>query len=88
MVTKTFTVITNEGLHARPATLLVSESSKYKSNIFIEYNEKQVSAKSILGVMSLGIHPRSNFSIKIDGVDEEKAIEGIEDLLNKERIAE
>src|SRR5699024_4260811 len=52
MVKKEFTVITETGIHARPATLLVQEASKYAADVQLEYNDKQVNAKSIMGVKS------------------------------------
>jgi len=88
MLNKQFTVIGETGLHARPATLLVQEASRYSSDIELEYNNKKVNVKSIMGVMSLGIAQGASFTILIDGHDEEEAMKGIEDLFKKEGIAD
>ncbi|HLR64588.1 MAG TPA: phosphocarrier protein HPr [Pseudogracilibacillus sp.] len=87
MVKKEFTVITETGIHARPATLLVQEASKYAADVQLEYNDKQVNAKSIMGVMSLGIAQNATFTITTEGNDEEEAMQGMEDLFNREGIA-
>ncbi|WP_242694599.1 phosphocarrier protein HPr [Pseudogracilibacillus auburnensis] len=88
MITKQFTITAEVGLHARPATQLVQEASRYSSHIELEYNEKKVNVKSIMGVMSLGIAQGATFSIIIDGHDEEEAMKGIEALFTNEGIAE
>lgn len=88
MITKEFTITADVGLHARPATKLVQEASRYSSHIELEYNNKKVNVKSIMGVMSLGIAQGATFSITIDGHDEQEAIEGIEAFLVEEGIAE
>lgn len=88
MISKQFKVITETGIHARPATLLVQEASKHSSDIQLEYNEKQVNVKSIMGVMSLGIGLNAEFTITTDGNDEAEAMEGIEGLFTQEGIAE
>lgn len=87
MINKQFKVITDTGIHARPATLLVQEASKYSSDIQLEYNDKQVNVKSIMGVMSLGIGLDAEFTITADGNDEAEAMQGIEGLFTKEGIA-
>lgn len=87
MVKKQFTITSEVGLHARPATLLVKEASKYSSNIELEFNGKTVNLKSIMGVMALAISQGSAFSIMIDGADESDALSGIEALFTKEGIA-
>src|SRR5690625_2420307 len=88
MIKKQFTVTTETGIHARPATLLVQEASKYSSDVQLEFQEKQVNAKSIMGVMSLGISQNSNFTIITEGHDEEEAMKGMEELFKREGIAE
>lgn len=55
MTEKTFTIIEKTGIHARPATTLVQNASKFNSEVNLEYNGKKVNLKSIMGVMSLGI---------------------------------
>lgn len=87
MIKKEFTVMKESGLHARPATKLVQEASRYSSSVELQYGQKTVNVKSIMGVMSLGMGQGAEFTIIIDGPDEEEAMEGIEEFLRKERIA-
>ncbi|MGB9794207.1 HPr family phosphocarrier protein [Caldisericum exile] len=82
MLTKTFTVKNKVGLHARPAAVLVQTANKFKSDIKIEKDGKVVSAKSILGVLSLGAEKGSTITVTVDGVDEEEALKTIEELVN------
>ncbi|NLK27106.1 MAG: HPr family phosphocarrier protein [Clostridiales bacterium] len=75
-------VITDEiGLHARPAGLLVSTASKFDCNIKIKNKTKETDAKSILGVMSLGVRTGEEIILTFDGEDEEKAYEAIKTFL-------
>lgn len=87
MTTKEFEITSEVGLHARPATLLVQEASRYSSDIELEHNDKKVNVKSIMGVMSLGLSKGSTFNMVISGPDEEEAMAGIEALFAKESIA-
>lgn len=87
MIKKEFTITSEIGLHARPATLLVQEASRYGSDIELQYEEKKINAKSIMGVMSLGLSKGTKFSIIADGHDQDEAIEGIKSLFEKEEIA-
>lgn len=87
MVEKTFTVIADTGIHARPATLLVQAASKFDSEISLEYKEKKVNLKSIMGVMSLGIGKGAEIKITAEGSDEENAIQTIEELMKNEGLA-
>jgi phosphocarrier protein len=82
MLTKTFTIKNKVGLHARPASVLVQTANKFKSDIKIEKDGRIVSAKSILGVLSLGAEKGSTIIVTVDGVDEEEALKTIEDLVN------
>jgi phosphocarrier protein len=88
MITKDFTITSEVGLHARPATLLVQEASRYSSEIELHYSSKKVNVKSIMGIMSLGLSKGKQFEITINGHDEEEALEGIKALFSKEGIAE
>lgn len=69
------------GLHARPAALLVSEVSKYKSNIKIIKNGKEYNPKSILGVLSMGAKKGDEITIAAEGEDEDAAVCGIKSLI-------
>ncbi|MGP3778793.1 HPr family phosphocarrier protein [Halanaerobium saccharolyticum] len=82
-------LITNEtGLHARPASTFVNEAGKYESDVEITFGEKTVNAKSIMGLMSLGISQDSKITIRTKGEDEEEALNGllafVEKNINKE----
>lgn len=87
MTTKEFEITSEVGLHARPATLLVQEASRYASEVELEHNDKKVNVKSIMGVMSLGLSKGSAFKMITSGHDEEEAMAGIEALFTKEDIA-
>lgn len=87
MTTKQFTIISEVGLHARPATVFVQKASQYTSDIELEYNDKKVNVKSIMGVMSLGLTKDESFYLHINGDDEAEALAGIEELFEQEGIA-
>lgn len=70
------------GLHARPATFFIQKANEYKSSIWVEKEERRVNAKSLLGVLSLGIVGGTNIRIIADGTDEESAVEGLVSLVN------
>ncbi|MDQ0176946.1 phosphocarrier protein HPr [Bacillus chungangensis] len=86
MQEKSFKVVADTGIHARPATLLVQQASKYSSDIQIEYKEKSVNLKSIMGVMSLGIGKGADIKITAEGSDEADAMKGLEELMVKEGL--
>ena len=71
-------VIHNQvGLHARPATFFIQKANEFKSSIWVEKDERKVNAKSLLGVLSLGIVGGTTIRIIADGVDAEQAIDGL-----------
>lgn len=73
--------ITNKvGLHARPAALFVQESNKYKSTIMVKKDEKEASAKSILGMLTLGVNRGSKITVTAEGEDACEALEAIKAL--------
>ncbi|MDF0725649.1 phosphocarrier protein HPr [Cytobacillus sp. S13-E01] len=88
MAEKTFTITSDSGLHARPATVLVHKAGQYASDITLEYNGRSVNLKSIMGVMSLGIPKGSSIIVKAEGSDEEEAINGMTDVLKSEGLGE
>ena len=88
MVEKQFKVVDATGIHARPATMLVQLASKFNSDISLEYKDKKVNLKSIMGVMSLGIGQGAEIKIIVAGNDEEEALRSLEDRLIKEGLAE
>lgn len=82
MISKEVVVQNQVGLHARPATFFIQKANEFKSNIWIEKDERKVNAKSLLGVLSLGISKGTKITIITDGVDEENALNAIVDLIN------
>ena len=69
------------GLHARPATFFIQKSNEFKSSIWVEKDERRVNAKSLLGVLSLGIAGDTEITIIADGVDEEEAVNSLVKLV-------
>ncbi|WP_170006794.1 phosphocarrier protein HPr [Bacillus fonticola] len=88
MAEKTFTIIAETGLHARPATLLVQAASKFDSEINLEYKGKKVNLKSIMGVMSLGVGKDAQITISAEGSDQDEALHTLDETLKKEGLAE
>ncbi|WP_326716765.1 phosphocarrier protein HPr [Vagococcus jeotgali] len=88
METKSFHVVADTGIHARPATLLVQTASKFSSDINLEYKGKSVNLKSIMGVMSLGVGQGADVTITAEGADEVEAIAAIEETMKKEGLSE
>ena len=77
MYVKEVLVQNRVGLHARPATFFIQKANEYKSSIWVEKEERRVNAKSLLGVLSLGIVGGTNIRIIADGSDEELAVNGL-----------
>lgn len=88
MLKKNVKIINKHGLHARPATVLVTHASRFESDIFITYKEMRVNAKSILGVLVLAVEPGAEITFEADGKDEEKAIEKLLDLVRNKFYTE
>lgn len=82
MVTKKILIKIPTGLEARPVALLVQVASQYESNIYVECDEKKVNAKSIMGMMSLGLAAGEEVTVIADGSDEEVAMDNIEKYLS------
>ena len=76
------------GLEARPAALFVQIASKYESHVTVVVNEKQVNAKSIMGMMSLGAIKGQNIEIIAEGEDEEEAAAALIRFLTTQEVAE
>lgn len=81
MVSREVTIINNIGLHARPATFFIQKANSFKSNIWVEKDDRKVNAKSLLGVLSLGIAKGMSITIIADGNDEDDAIYGLKALI-------
>ena len=81
MYVKDVTVQNQVGLHARPATFFIQKANEFKSQIWIDKDERKVNAKSLLGVLSLGIVGGTEIRIAANGVDEEEAVEELVKLV-------
>ncbi len=76
-------VVNNQvGLHARPATFFIQKANEFKSSIWVERDERRVNAKSLLGVLSLGIVKGTAINLIADGADEKEAVEALAELIS------
>ena len=82
MFVKEVTVENQVGLHARPATFFIQKANEYKSGIWVEKEDRRVNAKSLLGVLSLGIVKGTTITLIADGADEKEAVAALVDLVN------
>ena len=81
MFTKELTIKYEVGLHARPATYFIQKANEFKSGIWVEKEERRVNAKSLLGVLSLGIMQGTTITLIADGCDEQAAVESLSTLV-------
>ena len=81
MLVKEIVVQNQVGLHARPATFFIQKANEFKSSIWVEKEERRVNAKSLLGVLSLGIVGNTTIQIIADGNDEEEAVDSLVKLV-------
>lgn len=86
MIKKSISIQLEGGLEARPVALLVQVASKYESTIYLQSGEKRVNAKSIMGMMSLGLNSGEELEVSAEGSDEAEAVEGIEKFLSGAEI--
>ena len=84
VISKEVTINNQVGLHARPATFFIQKANEFKSSIWIEREERRVNAKSLLGVLSLGIVKGTAVNIVADGVDENEAIATLSELIDSD----
>lgn len=82
MFLKEIVVQNQVGLHARPATFFIQKANEYKSTVWIERDERKVNAKSLLGVLSLGITKGVNVTVIAEGPDEEEAVNELVELIS------
>ena len=83
MIKTPVVVKTEEGFDGRPIALLVQEASQYASKIYIQIGEKNINAKSIMGMMTLALSSGDNVTVEAEGSDEEQAAKAIVDYLNQ-----
>ena len=81
MYTREITVKNEVGLHARPATYFIQKANEFKSGIGVEKEERRVNAKSLLGVLSLGIMKDTTVTLIADGSDEKEAVDALAELI-------
>ena len=81
MVSKNVVVNNQVGLHARPATFFIQKANEFKSSIWVEMEERRVNAKSLLGVLSLGIVKGTEITLIAEGVDEGEAVNTLAELV-------
>ena len=82
-------VVNNQvGLHARPATFFIQKANEFKSSIWVEKDERRVNAKSLLGVLSLGIVKGTAINLIADGTDEKEAVEAEDKAAEAEEVRE
>ena len=84
MISRDVTIKNSVGLHARPATFFIQKANSFKSSMWVEKEDCRVNAKSLLGVLSLGITKGMTITLIADGVDESDAVEGLFSLVNSE----
>ena len=81
MYVKEVTVENQVGLHARPATFFIQKANEFKSSIWVEKEDRRVNAKSLLGILSLGIIGGTQIKIIADGADEQAAVNALVELV-------
>ena len=83
MYSQTVTVNNSVGLHARPATFFIQKANEFKCSVWVEFGTRRINAKSLLGILSLGIIKGTDISVIADGADEEAAVTALIDLVKK-----
>ena len=81
-----YKIIDEAGLHARPASLLVQEATKFPNAIFIEFKERKLTLKSIMAVMSLGVPQNSTIAIEVIGDNAVDVFAALENILEEHRL--
>ena len=82
MVVKSVQITNKVGLHARPATFFIQKANEFRSGIWVEKEDRKVNAKSLLGVLSLGIVCGTTINLIADGPDENEAVDTLVELVN------
>ena len=83
MISRDITIVNDVGLHARPATFFIQKANSYKSTIWLEEGGRRINAKSLLGVLSMGIIKGTTITLISDGADEVEALDSLEALISK-----
>lgn len=82
MISKEVTIRLENGLEARPVAMLVQVASQYDSTVYLQAGEKKVNAKSIMGMMSLGLDTGEKVKVIVEGSDEDTALDSMEKYLS------
>ena len=82
MMTREVTIKNTIGLHARPATFFIQKANAYKASVWVEKDDRKVNAKSLLGVLSLGVAQGMTIKLIAEGADELEALDGLEALID------
>ena len=77
MVTKSVVVLNQVGLHAKAATLFIQKANEFKAAIWVEKDSRSVNAKSLLGILSLGVTRGAEIILTADGSDEAEALDAL-----------
>ncbi|MDO4710522.1 MAG: HPr family phosphocarrier protein [Peptostreptococcaceae bacterium] len=85
MYTEKVRVINEMGIHAKTASQIIKTSTKYRADIFFEYGDKLINAKSIVGILAAAISEGSEIIIRADGEDEMEAVKKIVALIEEDR---
>lgn len=88
MITKSFIVKNQYGLHARPARMIVEEASKFRSAIYISKDGEEINAKSIMGILTLEARKNSELILRVEGEDEEAAMQALTEVMEKISLLE
>ncbi len=81
MVSKEIVVQNQVGLHARPATFFIQKANEFKSSIWVSKDDRKINAKSLLGVLSLGVTRGTAITVTAEGADEQEAVDALEALI-------
>ena len=86
MISQSVNIQNSVGLHARPATFFVQKANSFKCSIWVEKDDCRVNAKSLLGILSLGITRGTKITLIADGEDEAVAVEGLAELVDRDLV--
>ena len=84
MYTKEIVVRCESGLHNKQVTYFVQKANEFKSSIWLESDSRRMNAKSLLGIMSLGVITNATVTLSAEGPDEEQAVSALEELLQRD----
>ena len=82
MISRDIVITNSSGLHARPATFFIQKANSFRSTIWVEKEDRRVNAKSLLGVLSLGVAKGMTITLIADGSDEKDALDGLCELID------